>query len=48
MLVHKQEKARFKKHKMDSGLVESKGSELEIYLSESILDENENLDILKW
>ena len=41
-------KAKFKKQKMHSGLGGSKGSELEIYLSESILDENENLDILKW
>ena len=33
---------------MDSGLSGSKGSELEIYLSESILDENAKFDILKW
>ena len=33
---------------MDSGLGGGKGSELEIYLSESILDENVKFDILKW
>ena len=40
-------KAKFKKHKIDSGLGGSKGSELEIYPSESILDENAKFDILK-
>lgn len=41
-------KAKFKKQKMDSGLGGSKGSELKIYLNESILDENDKFDILKW
>ena len=40
-------KAKYKKHKLESGLGGCKQSELEMYLSETIVDED-GLDVLRW
>ena len=41
-------KARFKKHKQELGIGGSKQSEIDIYLSESVLEEEGTFDILRW
>ena len=41
-------KAQFKKHKAETGYGGSKKSDLEIYLNEVILEEDGDLDLLKW
>ena len=43
-------KAKFKQHKLESGMGGSKKSELDSYLSESCvkMEEEEKFDILKW
>ena len=41
-------KARFKKHKAETGYGGSKKSDLEIYLNEAVLEEDGDLDLLKW
>ena len=41
-------KARFKKHKMELGIGGSSKTELEIYLSESIIEEEGSFNILRW
>ena len=41
-------KARFKKHKQQLGLGGSKKSEIEIYLSETVLEEEGTFDLLRW
>ena len=41
-------KARFKKYKADTRYSGSKKLDLEIYLNEAILEEEGDLDILKW
>ena len=41
-------KARFKKHKMESGMGGSKRSEIDIYLSEATVEDERSFDILRW
>ena len=41
-------KEKFKKHKLESGLGRSKQYELEMYLSESIIEEDVSFDVLRW
>ncbi|XP_050212795.1 zinc finger BED domain-containing protein RICESLEEPER 2-like [Mercurialis annua] len=41
-------KARFKKHRKEKGTLANKKSELEIYLSESLIEDDDNFDVLKW
>ena len=41
-------KAKFKKHKMDIGLGGCKKTELETYLTEAIIEEEGNFDVLRW
>ena len=41
-------KARFKKHKMELGIGGSSKTELEIYLSESTIEEEPSFNILRW
>ena len=41
-------KENFKKQKFDSGLGGSKRSELKIYLSEAIVEDERTFDILRW
>ena len=41
-------KARFKKHKAKTGYGGSKKSNLEIYLNEAVLEEEGDLDLLRW
>lgn len=41
-------KSRFKKHKVDTRYGGSKKSDLEIYLNESVLEEERDLDLLRW
>ena len=41
-------KARFKMHKMALGIGGSKKTELDIYLFESIIEEDGSFDILRW
>ena len=41
-------KARFKKKKLELGIGGSKQTELDIYLSESIIEEEGSFDILRW
>ena len=41
-------KARFKQHQFECGIGGSKKSDLDFYLTESLLEEEGELDILKW
>ena len=41
-------KAKFKKHKLESGLGGSKQSELEMYLSEAVIEDDGSCDVLRW
>ena len=41
-------KARFKKQKLELGIGGSKQTELDVYLSESIIEEEGSFDILRW
>ena len=41
-------KAIFKKHKMESGMGGSKQFEIDIYLSEAIIEDEGYFDILRW
>ena len=41
-------KAKFKKHKLESGLGGSKQSELEMYLSEAVNEDDGSCDVLRW
>ena len=41
-------KARFKKHKMELGIGGSNKTELDIYLSESTIEEESSFNILRW
>lgn len=41
-------KSQLKKKKMESGASLNKQTELEVYLSESIIDDTNNFDILRW
>ena len=41
-------KEKFKKHKMETIVGGSTRSELDIYLSETIVEEEENFDVLRW
>ena len=41
-------KAKFKEHKMDSGISGSKKTKLEIYLTKAIIEEEGNFNVLRW
>ena len=41
-------KARFKKHKMESGMGGSKRSKINIYLSEASVEDEGSFDIFRW
>ena len=41
-------KARFKKHKMNLGFGGSKNTDLDIYLSETVIENDGPFDILRW
>ena len=41
-------KARFKKHKMESGMCGGIRSEIDIYLGEAIVEDEGSFDILRW
>ncbi|CAA0818244.1 Zinc finger BED domain-containing protein DAYSLEEPER [Striga hermonthica] len=41
-------KARYEKHKLESGSGRIKKTELQVYLDEEVLEDCEDLDVLKW
>ena len=41
-------KSQLKKQKLASGMAEIKRSELELYLSEPLINDDDDFDILKW
>ena len=41
-------KAKIKKHKLENSLGGSKQSELEMYLSEAIIEDDGSCDVLRW